>query len=44
MGSDYHLYQVLGDTGIGLGDDHGWRIVEARGSAFPLVTGQFKAK
>ena len=21
MGSDYHLYQVLGDTGIGLGDD-----------------------
>ena len=21
MGSDYHLYQVLGDTGIGLSDD-----------------------
>ena len=21
VGSDYHLYQVLGDTGIGLGDD-----------------------
>ena len=21
MGSDYHLYQALGDTGIGLGDD-----------------------
>ena len=21
MGSDYHLYQVFGDTGIGLGDD-----------------------
>ena len=37
MGSDYHLYQVLGDTGIGLGDDGDPRMLDV--SSAPQLKG-----